>query len=224
MEATGNLRLSGLSDKRLSIYAAFTPAILHWHLLKHSAQAEALAAWTTEAAILFVDISGFTSLCTSLDVNTVHGHMNKYFTALLDTVTTAAGDVVRFVGDAILCAWFMQDVKDSNALVLATRAACRCALELIKSCGAFPIPELEQNLTIHCGLGAGRVHCFRSGVKSERMEMLISGGWRGVQVLVRGRVLWSKYPHVPSPRDAYQSIIHDGHGHNVKYSKTLRGG
>ena len=62
--SSNNLRIDGMGDKRLSAFAAFSPAAAHWHLLKHAYRAEEPAAWSAPAAVLFVDISGFTNLCT----------------------------------------------------------------------------------------------------------------------------------------------------------------
>ena len=172
IDRTGNERVHGISDKRLSIYAAFTPAVVHWHLLKHWARADEPAAWSATAAILFVDISGFTSLCTRLEVDVLQEHMYTYFTRLTNVVTQRAGDVVRVVGDAIICAWFVQD---RASLALAARAACRCAVALLQSCGTYAIPELgAYELTIHAGIGVGRTHCFLVG-STERKEFLLCG-------------------------------------------------
>ena len=172
VDHTDNERVHGISDKRLSIYAAFTPAIVHWHLLKHWARADEPAAWSATAAILFVDISGFTNLCTRLEVDVLQAHINTYFTRLTNVVTQRAGDVVRVVGDAIICAWFVQE---RASLALAARAACRCAVALLQSCGTYAIPELgTHELTIHAGIGVGRTHCFLVG-SSERKEFLLCG-------------------------------------------------
>ena len=168
---SGNERVHGISDEKLSLYAAFTPAAVHMHLLKHWPAAEEPEAWSAAAALLFVDISGFTNLCTLLDVATFQAHISEYFTRLIDMVTQRGGDVVRFVGDAILCAWFVQD---EAALPTATQAACRCAATLMRSCGTHTIPEVHANLSVHAGIGAGQVHCFLVGTEG-RKEFLLSG-------------------------------------------------
>ena len=79
--------------------AAFSPAISHHELLRgsgtsaeHAAQP---AAWSFDAALLFVDISGFTNLCTRLDIDVLQAHINNYFTRLIDVVFENDGDVVR---------------------------------------------------------------------------------------------------------------------------------
>ena len=46
-------------------------------------------------------VSGFTNLCTRLDIDVLQLHINEYFTRLVNVVTRFGGDVVRFAGDAL---------------------------------------------------------------------------------------------------------------------------
>lgn len=59
--------------------------------------------------ILFVDISGFTNLCTRVCIDALQFHINEYFGALIECVHIWGGDVLRFAGDAILCAWALAE-------------------------------------------------------------------------------------------------------------------
>ena len=58
--------------------------------------------------------------------------------------------------------------------MIATHAACACALELNRRCATYPIPEIGAQLSIHSGVGAGPVHAFRVGT-AKRWEFLIAG-------------------------------------------------
>jgi hypothetical protein len=70
-------------------------------------------------------------------------------------VTEHNGDVLRFAGDAILCAWSIaegEDGRPSPDLGAAALAACRCALALLGSATRYyEITELDATLTIHSG-------------------------------------------------------------------------
>jgi class 3 adenylate cyclase len=55
--------------------------------------------------LLFVDISGFTSLSLKLDVDTLKNHINNYFSKMLSIVEKWGGDVVKFAGDALFIVW-----------------------------------------------------------------------------------------------------------------------
>jgi len=66
-------------------------------------------AHTYQAALLFVDISGFTSLSQGLDLNTLSKSINSYFEAIVDEITAHGGDVLKFAGDAIFAEWRSND-------------------------------------------------------------------------------------------------------------------
>jgi class 3 adenylate cyclase len=95
-------------EKYLTQLAAFSPAIAHWELseLQHEeTQTFEASSWELRVALLFVDISGFTNLCTRLDIDCLQRHINTYFTQLIDIVVARGGDVLRFAGDAIFCSF-----------------------------------------------------------------------------------------------------------------------
>jgi class 3 adenylate cyclase len=66
-------------------------------------------AYTYQAALLFVDISGFTSLSQGLDLNILSKSINSYFEAIVDEITAHGGDVLKFAGDAIFAEWRSND-------------------------------------------------------------------------------------------------------------------
>ena len=110
-------------EKHLTQLAAFSPAIAHWELSERDASmALEASSWELRVALLFVDISGFTNLCTRLDIDCLQRHINTYFTQLIDIVVARGGDVLRFAGDAIFCSWSLAPHADDEDLILATTA------------------------------------------------------------------------------------------------------
>ena len=98
------------------------------------------------------------------------------------------GDVLRFAGDAVLCAWCVSAGASRETLSVCTRAACNCALELLLKCGVYLIPELaDTELSIHMGIGVSSMHAFRVGLP-ERWELLVYGS--ALQQAIRK-------PHLP---------------------------
>ena len=120
--------LRGRDLQRLRLYAAFSPAIALWELASNEGTASLPPAgkpteeeqdddhnemqalcnleancWTFDTALLFVDISGFTNLCTRLEVDALQRCINSYLTKLIDVVVEHGGDVLRFAGDALMC-------------------------------------------------------------------------------------------------------------------------
>ncbi len=57
------------------------------------------------AALLFVDISGFTILSQRLPVDALRLHINAYFKKILDIIFKYGGDVIKFAGDALFIVW-----------------------------------------------------------------------------------------------------------------------
>jgi hypothetical protein len=137
-------------DRKMSQVAAFSPLLARWELERHHPdKLVAPGAFDFESALLFVDISGFTALCTKLDIDVLQRHINTYFGELIDVVSKHDGDVLRFVGDALFCAWSLPcGAEDEGTLALATLAACRCALELHQKCSSYLIPEANEHLSM----------------------------------------------------------------------------
>ena len=169
-------------DRVIQQLSAFSPAMAHWELVERSAEEHSTglkpSAWPCFAALLFVDISGFTNLSTRLNVDDLQRHINLYFSRLTDiilkvqqrrgatscseppqsaaqgrpplthlpTACQNGGDVLRFAGDAIFCAWALPPVSSNANCATATTAACATALELMSACGSYHIPEADTTL------------------------------------------------------------------------------
>jgi class 3 adenylate cyclase len=82
------------------------------------------------AAILFLDMAGFTEITDRFAQQAENGAeqlselLNKYFSTLTDVVDAFGGDIVAFTGDGFLAAWSADDEAR------ATRVAAQCALAL----------------------------------------------------------------------------------------------
>lgn len=76
-----------------------------------------------EAAILFCDLRGFTSLSERLGEEGLFTALDRYFEAVVEAVRDQGGDVLKFLGDGILAIF---PVESSSRT-----AACRAALQAI---------------------------------------------------------------------------------------------
>ena len=137
-------------DRKMSQVRAFSPKLALWELARHHPdELVEPGAFDFESALLFIGISGFTALCTKLDIDALQKHINTYIGILIDVVSQHDGDVLRFAGDALYCAWSLPcGAADEGTLALATLAACRCALELHEKCSSYLIDELNQTLSM----------------------------------------------------------------------------
>jgi adenylate cyclase len=77
-----------------------------------------------EAAILFCDLRGFTTMSERLGEADLFAALDRYFEAVVEAVRGEGGDVLKFLGDGIL-AIFPVEAAGSRA------AACRAALEAV---------------------------------------------------------------------------------------------
>jgi len=132
---------------------------------------------TVFASVLIADISGFTKLASTLEVEDLKRHINNFFTLLLGNIIRKhKGDVVKFCGDAVLIMW----TAPLNAAPMVHRTcvenSTECGLDMLATCGRYDSGEKDApvSLRLHCGMSAGELHYMSLGSK-ERMEFLISG-------------------------------------------------
>lgn len=64
------------------------------------------------AAVLFADISGFSTMCRQLDAASVSKLINSIFPTIIDKVYNHGGDVLKFAGDALICLFDLQSLGD----------------------------------------------------------------------------------------------------------------
>ncbi len=128
-----------------------------------------------EAAVLFVDISGFTALTERLaqkgaiGVEELTTHLNAYFGQLIELIIAHKGDIVKFAGDAMLAIW----PTESMSLDSATYFAAQCALAILNDLGKYQAANAE--LRLHIGIGAGELQEFYIGGLNGRWEYLVAG-------------------------------------------------
>ena len=154
-------------------------------------------------AICVVDISGFTALTEQLSrhgsagVETLTRCVNSYFSAMLQVIFEHGGDVLRFVGDAMIVGFLVNEELPSweaDALRGATLCAARCACKLAASLGrvqmqpdggVVPCSVPAQTaaadgatLSLKLSLGAGQLRLFTLGgggaVDEQRWEFFAS--------------------------------------------------
>ena len=156
-------------------------------------------------AVCVVDISGFTALTERLSrngaagVETLTRCVNSYFSAMLEVIFEHGGDVLRFVGDAMIVAFLVNEELGSpssweaDALCGATLCAARCACKLAASLGRVqmqpdggvvpcnaPVQAAVDSatLSLKLSLGAGHLRLFTLGgggaVDEQRWEFFAS--------------------------------------------------
>jgi adenylate cyclase len=78
---------------------------------------------TLRAAIWFSDLRGFTALCAAHPSSAVVGWLNAYFELVASAVHGQQGEILKFIGDAVLAVFPVTDAGEADACDRALRAA-----------------------------------------------------------------------------------------------------
>ena len=137
------------------------------------------------ASILFLDISGFTSLNERLaqlgpaGPELVSKHINSYFASLIKAVSEHGGDVLKFAGDALICMWSgnnnnnLNNDDNSNQTKELTLRAIQCGFDIQTRLAKYDSNE-GFSLTLHIGIGSGDLLSLWVGSEGS-WEYLVSG-------------------------------------------------
>jgi len=153
---------------------------------------------TYQCALLFIDMSGFTSLANSLDVESLSKEINDYFEMIVDTVISHGGDILKFAGDAIFSEWRVisetsqtssssrssDDTSMAMTIADCILTAATCAAKVVAECSDYPVSspnggqvggQRPKFLNVHCGLGVGELTSVHVGNCHSRREFLVVG-------------------------------------------------
>ncbi|KAI8831112.1 hypothetical protein BC829DRAFT_437855 [Chytridium lagenaria] len=145
-------------------------------------------------AVVMIDISGYSTLTTNLALfgkissELITKHIGAYLKKIIDIVYLYGGDVVKFLGDAVLVIFGRTD-----SLQQAIRRASRCCLHIMlraavycndrglgKVNGVFgsirsdDVPKTFK-LTLHVALTAGLMNHVVIGIKKDRLDYVVDG-------------------------------------------------
>ena len=116
--------------------------------------------WRGEACIMFIDLSGYSTIASYLTArggaHALSSAVNAYFETILSlAVGQYRGDVLTFAGDAIVVAWPVLPVERSA--MEAVLAACACAMDLQRKCGMSPVAGTDLAFRMHIGISFGDI-------------------------------------------------------------------
>ena len=102
-----------------------------------------------DVSVLMCDVSGYTSLSEQLPTEQLNTLVERYFSALLDRIREADGDINEIQGDGFM-AIFMGAGGDGHAV-----AAVRTALELLETTAGLNAEDSDNPLEMHMGVNSG---------------------------------------------------------------------
>ena len=123
-----------------------------------------------EATVLFADVRGFTTLSEEMSPDSIVDLLNRYFSAIIDSVLSNGGMINKFGGDNILAVWNAPHDQEDHAFS-AVRAAidAQIAIQQIQE----EDPELPR---IQFGFGINTGDVLAGNVGSEgRLEYTVIG-------------------------------------------------
>jgi adenylate cyclase len=108
---------------------------------------------TIRAVIWLCDLRGFTSLSERLGRDLLIELLNQYFGPMCDAVESAGGEVLKFIGDAMLAIFPAGDAPAAACdRALAAAASARAALaETNNKRAAAGLPVIAYGLALHLG-------------------------------------------------------------------------
>lgn len=132
-----------------------------------------------------MDVSGFTALTEMLEATSENGaeqlgfYLNRYFERMVKMINASGGDIMKFVGDALIVLWqpdYKRDVFDNQVLNLKSMAcrAAECAL-LVQD--ELHGAELAKNVrfSVKVGISCEHVTIMHLGGLCNRVEFTASG-------------------------------------------------
>lgn len=167
------LRLEG-AIKRL-----LTTTILSTYLGKHAADRVLRGdirrdnMETTSAAIWMSDLRGFTALSDTLPPKTLLDLLGNYFTLVVEAVQGEGGEVLKFIGDAVLAVFRVEDGSPSEACSAAARAVRTLRTRLAEH-NATRVEEGKAPIVHGLGLHFGQVSYGNVG-SQDRLDFTVIG-------------------------------------------------
>ena len=109
-----------------------------------------------EAALWFCDMRGFTNLSTQLSADGLIEVLNHYFGSLGPSVRSNQGEILKFIGDAMLAIFPIQEGEtDTSAACARALVAAQEALESLASWSdqrvSEGLPAIKCGIALHVG-------------------------------------------------------------------------
>jgi len=129
------------------------------------------------SVVLFADVGGFTLLGEQMAAKGNPGceelgfYLNRYFEQLVKFTLRAGGDVVKFVGDALMVMW-PSDYRISPKECV--HRAIQCSLEIVEIMAHARLAD-DVKLSVKIGIGVGKSTVLHIGDTKRRLEYILVG-------------------------------------------------
>lgn len=124
-----------------------------------------------DAALWYCDMRGFTGLGDTLSPQALVGLLDRYFEALAGPIAEQGGEILKFVGDALLAIFPV----GAEGPKVACRAALTAAEGALAAMPSVEVPDGKGPLAIGIGLHLGQVMYGNIGAR-DRLDFTVIGG------------------------------------------------
>jgi adenylate cyclase len=151
-------------------FARFVPAAVVGDVLEQVGEDQRLGGRRVHATVMFCDLRGFTELSERTDRDTLLACLNQYFDCMARPVEQHGGEILKFVGDAMLA---MFPLEDDQACPRALQAAldARAGMDRLNS---ERTGRGEEALAFGIALHAGDVMYGNIGA-ANRLDFTVIG-------------------------------------------------
>jgi DNA-binding response OmpR family regulator len=163
-------------------FSKFVPESVK-RLVAANSEAPSLAKVERDVSVLFCDVSGYSRLSEELPPDTLNTIVEGYFSAFLDTIQQAGGDINETAGDGFMA------IFESSEPALHAHAAANTALTLLEITGRLNLERRGPALSIHMGLNSGSALVGSSrfeGIRGSRWTFTASGPVTNVAARLAG--------------------------------------
>ena len=129
---------------------------------------------TIAAAIWQCDLRDFTAMSNQLPRDEVLAILNDYFDAVTRPVLANGGEILKFIGDAVLAIFPMEDDLDRDSKCRTALGAAEEALEAMRDVNELRASAGKAPLSIGIGLHAGSVSYGNIGSQA-RLDFTVIG-------------------------------------------------
>ncbi len=161
------------ANSLINTLKSYVPDILQERILSDPTAPTKPFAGIYKAAVLFVDISGFTALTEEFaaqgpsgaeDISSV---LNEFYSQWIQIIKKYGGDIIKFAGDGLLIIWQYNDLEKATLLAAQTALEAREQLENFQAG--------NKTLSTRIALATGHIALTGLGGVFNRWEMVITG-------------------------------------------------
>ncbi len=135
-------------------------------------------ARTIAAAIWYCDLRGFTQMSNELPRDLVIATLNDYFDTIAKPVVERGGEILKFIGDAMLAIFPMNDDLDRDNKIRIALDAAIGALDGLRELNELRMAAGQAPLQVGIGLHAGSVSYGNIGAvqgEDARLDFTVIG-------------------------------------------------